>query len=131
LRAINFDDFDELADRARALVGEEIARAEGFLVPAQDRERRQAEAVEQERQRQADAAAAARLKAQQDQERAEAEKRAANKAHLARINRDAAAAIVRAIAGTHSGNEAEALAIAKAVVTAVARGEVPAVSISY
>lgn len=40
-------------------------------------------------------------------------------------------AIMAAISEVHSGNAAEALAIAEAVVTAVAKGDVPAMHIHY
>lgn len=80
----------------------------------------------------ADRAEQARLKAIQDEKdraaaaaKAEADaqaKREANKAHAAKINRAAVAALV-------AGGIDEA--IAKQVVTLIAKGEIPAVSISY
>jgi type II secretory ATPase GspE/PulE/Tfp pilus assembly ATPase PilB-like protein len=123
--------FEEFAGEAEQARDATLTRLRAMLAEAQDRERRQAETLEQERQRQADAAAAAKVKAQQDADRAEQEKRAANRAHRARINRDAAAAIVLVMSELHPGTAEQAQDIAIAVVTAIAKGEIPAVQIQY
>lgn len=102
---------------------------------AENAERRRVEAEQKAVQDAKDAEARAeqsRLKAIQDEkdrvaaaEKAEADalaKREANKAHLTKINRAAVAALVK-------GGVTED--VAKLVVTMIAKGEVPAVSISY
>lgn len=81
---------------------------------AEDAERRVQQAAEQER---------TRAKAEAEHVAAETAKRAADREHRARINTDAATALV-ASAGV-------SLDQARAIVTAIARGAIPAVSISY
>jgi len=62
---------------------------------------------------------------------AKQEKLAANKKHSARINNEIVAAITLAISEVHSGNQNEAVLIAKAIVVASAKNEIPHVSIKY
>ncbi|MFI5268447.1 MAG: hypothetical protein ACHQ7M_13830, partial [Chloroflexota bacterium] len=131
LARVPLDAFEEFATEAEQARDATLTRLRAMLAEAQDLERRQAETLEQERQRQADTAAAAKVKAQQDADRAEQEKRAANRAHRARINRDAAAAIVLVMSELHPGTAEQAQDIAIAVVTAIAKGEIPAVQIQY
>ncbi len=112
-------------ERANREKAEAIARAEREAAEAEQRRQREmqeaearaqrekAAAVEAERQRQKDAAEADRL---------EAERRAANKAHRARVNTEAMNALVAA------GLNDKA---ARTAVIAIARGNVPHVTISY
>ena len=81
---------------------------------AQRAEREKAAAVEAEKRRAAQVAAA---------EKAEADRRAADKAHRGKINRAAANALMVAARITEEN--------AIAIVTAMARGEIPAVRIAY
>lgn len=81
-----------------------------------------------------DAAVAAEKKRVADEQAAfEAErvKRAANKAHKGSINKAALDALLPVIAERHSGNAVEGEAIAMAIVAAIAKGTIPAVTIHY
>lgn len=102
---------------------------------ATEREARQAAALEEARRKRAEAgaAAAAKLRAQQAEERREAERRAANRAHRARVNRDAAAAILKLITAEQGRDDESASdeGLARRVIWAIAKGEVPAVRIEY
>lgn len=99
-------------EAAEAIARAERAEAEKKAA-AEKAERDQAAAIEAERKRVADAAA---------KEAAERAKRERDKAHRAKINNEALAAL------TALGISAE---LAKAAVAAIARGEVPHVSIEY
>lgn len=83
---------------------------------------RQAAAVDAERKR---AAEAKRV------EDAETAKRAANRAHQAKINGDILTDLVTAMASVHEGNADEAKVIAVVIIKAIARGEVRHIAISY
>ena len=82
--------------------------------------------VERERQIAASNAAAA-----EEEKRRGEEARAANKHRQGQINRAAAEAIILAMSEADTGNGKDAKAIAKAIVTAIAKGEVPNVTINY
>lgn len=100
--------------KARREAAELAAKVEADRVAAEQKaERDRAAAVAAETKRSADA------KAAQDIENA---KRAANVAHRKRINGAALAAIIKLGASEKLG---------KAIITAIARGDVPAVSIGY
>lgn len=136
--------FDEFADEAAAVIQAEIERARGFLTSATQREAEQAEAArvsaEQlaERQREADRIAAQgredrarqeateaerrRQDAERQQQQAKADRRAANVAHRRSVNRDAVADLVQIGLTEEAG---------VTVVTAIAKGEVRRVAISY
>jgi colicin import membrane protein len=104
----------QAVERERAAAEERARKAEEARVAAEQRaEREKAEAVAAEQRRAAAAKAA---------EEAEAARRAANTAHKAKINRDVLAALVACGASDDVG---------KAIVGAIARGEVPHVSIAY
>lgn len=128
----------QAALRAQALVAEEeratalrkereaaelLARVEREKQQAIDQaERDRIAAVETERRRVASEAAA---------KKAEDDRRAANKAHRAGINREALADLIQALSGVHSGNSEEADKIGRAVIEAVARGQVRHMAIDY
>lgn len=124
LRAAEAERQRQEAERLQAEREARIAAeaAERARVAAEQAERDRTAAVEAERQRaareQADAEAAQR-------------KRAANRAHAAKVVGETWAAIVQAIAEVHSGTPQEADAIARAVVEAIVRQEIPHVSIAY
>lgn len=101
------------------------------------------EAAEAERQKKlaADKAEALRLaaiKEEQDrveglriQQEAETRRREADKQHRARINREARDAIVKAINSVKGSSSEPEMTAAKAIVEAIAKGEVPNVRITY
>jgi hypothetical protein len=60
----------------------------------------------------------------------EAERRA-DQSHRRRINNEAVEALVLAMSRCHGGTADEAIAIGRAIITAIAKGEVPHVAISY
>jgi len=133
----------EAAENAKREAAEAVARAEREAAAAAEREKQaaikaeqdakdaaeraerdKAEAVaiaEAEAKRKAEAAEKARLDAI-EKERIEAEKREANTKHCAKINNAAADAI------TECGCDIET---AKKIVAAIARGQIPAVKITY
>ena len=81
-----------------------------------------AAAVAAEQKRAADTKAA---------EEAETARRAANRAHRGRINGEALADIVLAMSNVDTGTASQAESIAKAIVTAIAKGEIRNVTIGY
>jgi hypothetical protein len=98
-------------------------RAEFAKAEAERRELAAAEAArEAERQRVAREEAA---------ERKAAETRLANKTHRAKINGEALDAIMEAMSEAHPGSAAEANAIGRAIIVAIAKGSIPHVSIKY
>ncbi|TWA71864.1 hypothetical protein FBZ84_101130 [Azospirillum baldaniorum] len=98
-------------------------QAERDRVAAEERaQQRVEEAAQRERQRIAD-----EQKAEEEAQR----RREEDRAHRGAINRAAMQALIAAMADAHSGNATEAEAIARAIVSAIARGAVPAVKISY
>jgi hypothetical protein len=104
----------QAAERAEAARVAAEQKAERDRIAAAERAGRdRLAAIEAERQRVAAAAAA---------EKAEADRRAANTAHRTKINREALAALVQCGLTEELG---------KAVVAAVARGEVPHITIGY
>ena len=64
-------------------------------------------------------------------EAAEAERRERNTQHKGRINRAAVDAIMLAMSGADAGNAENARKVAKSIVIAIAKKQIPAVSISY
>ncbi|MBP2230777.1 chemotaxis protein histidine kinase CheA [Azospirillum agricola] len=110
-------------EREKAAAEERAAQAERDRLAAIEQAKRDADAaVERERQR---------AEAQKRAEEEAARKREADKAHRGRINRAAMEALIVAMSNDHSGNAAEAEAIARAIIAAIAKGQVPAVKISY
>ncbi len=98
------------------------AKAERDRVAAEQKaERDRAAAVEAERHR---------IEAAADAQRQADEARAANMAHRATINRAAPAAI-QAVITAHGAGTIIAEEAARAIVTAIAKGEVPHVSVNY
>lgn len=127
----------EAAEKAKAEAAESVARAEREAKDAKEKaaqdakqaaeraEREKAEAVERaqrEAKEQAELLERNRLSAIA-KEKAEQEKREANKRHLAKINNAAVAALV-----DHAGLTKDQ---AQAVVVAIAKKSIPAVSINY
>lgn len=111
------------AEAEKAEAEARAAQAEADRLAAIEQAKRDAEAaVEQERRR-----AEAQKRAEEEATR----KREQDKAHRGRVNSAAMRAIITAMADAHSGNAAEAEVIARAIVTAIAKGAVPAVKISY
>lgn len=123
---------ERLAAERRVREAEERAAAERKAAAERAELERIAAAEREERARQeARAAEQQRIAAEEQRRKREAEERERNVAHRRAINREAAAAIVEAFRDVHSGNAAEANALAKAIVTAIAKGAVPHVTISY
>jgi hypothetical protein len=141
LRNMPARDWEEYAEQAAAVIAAEISRTEALLAAAQQREAEAAEAArvaaeqqaERDRlaaQRREEAAAAAAAEAErrrQQQEAAEAaeqaRRREANIAHRRKINGEALAPLVL----VHGLTEEQA----KRVISAIAKGEVPHVKITY
>lgn len=92
------------------------------IAAAEQAERDRQAAVETERQRAADAKAAADR---------EAARRAADREHRGAFNREILADMVSAMSAVHSGNAAEAEAIGKAIIAAIAKGAVRHVAVNY
>jgi hypothetical protein len=119
---------DRLAAEQRAKEAAEKAECDRIAAEkkaAEDAERREREAVEAERRRATQKAEADRL---------ETERRSANVAHRKRINNEALAGIVAALATTdieYSDGPDIATQIAKAIVAALAKGEIRHCTISY
>lgn len=120
-------------ERERRAAEERAAQAERDRVEAEARAKREAEAAAKRAAEEKQAAIRA------EQERAEREreakeeaerKRAANRAHAAKINNEAATAIAEIANKIDEGAEGYEH-LAKAIVTAIAKGEVPHVSIQY
>lgn len=65
------------------------------------------------------------------EKKAEEERIANNKRRQGQINRNAAEKIVLVISEVHSGNAGEADIIAKAIITAIVKGEIPNVYLAY
>lgn len=118
-----------------------IERAKQEAAEAKQREQRAAEQAERDRiaatekaEREKEAAIAADRQKREREAAAIAEadrKRAENIAHRRKINREVLAALVRVIAEDHSGNPEEAEKIVTAIITAIAKNEVPHVRIEY
>lgn len=117
----------ESEERARKAEEERlaaIAKAEADRIAAAEqaeRDRREAEEAAAQRERD-------RIAAEQRQREEEAAKREADKAHRAKINNAALEALLTVLAGD---NLLTAEAAAKAVVAAIAKGQIPHVKISY
>ena len=150
----NSDTFEEFADEAATVLQTETERIRSLYVARLEMERKAAErreaqiteaAAEQhashmaELARQSESAAAADRTAERDRAAAETKRladeaaaRAADKAHRAKINREALHAIMeaigRALPTTESG---EAYAIGREIIAAIARGSVPHITIGY
>ena len=72
-----------------------------------------------------------RIAAEKLAEEKAAELREADTKHKAKINNEAAAALTLIFSDIHCGNQKEAEALAKAAITAFARGHIPHITISY
>lgn len=110
----------ERAEREAKEAAERVEREKVALAEKAERDRQAA--VEAERQRIAE---------QQTKEREAAAERERNVAHRRKINREASQAIILAISEKHSGTAEESKVIAQAVITAIAKGEIPHVRIQY
>ena len=120
----------ELAAQAQA----KAAQAEADRIASEQRaERAKIEAAAQAKRDQAAAVVAERKRLADIEaaKQAEADKRAANVAHRARVNRDALADIVLALSEVHAGTAEESETLAKAIVTAIAKGAVRHIQITY
>lgn len=115
----------EAAEKAKQQAEEAAAQREADLKEQAARAERQKQEAEEKAARAAaetEARVAREAQEKEARERAEAEKREANKRHRGKINKAAADALV-------AGGLSEQAA--KAAVTLIAKGEVPAVSIAY
>ena len=72
-----------------------------------------------------------RIAAEKIAEQKAADNRATDKRIKARINNEAVAALILIFSDIHCGNQQEAESLAKSAVTAIARGHIPHVKISY
>jgi colicin import membrane protein len=90
----------------------------------------QAEAAER-RAREAEETARRELEAKAEEERKAQAKRAADRSHRAGINARAAAALVVVLAGKLAPSSDADEVVAKAIITAIAKGEIPQVTINY
>lgn len=111
------------AERDRRAAERQIAEA-----------REQAEAAERAATEKAAAAvaqAAARIEAEKREAESAAAARAANRAHVAKVNNEALDDLVRAILAAHPIHPDEAALVGRVVVTAIAKAQVRAVTISY
>jgi hypothetical protein len=131
-------DWQEYADKAAKTLATEISRTESLLATAEQREAKQAEAARIEAERLAEATRQAAVEAERRRQEQEAariaektRKREANVAHRRKINREAVAAVALAMSEAFEGNQEGAEKIAVAIVTAIAKSEIPHVSISY
>lgn len=152
------DAFAEVGDMLRnaytVAVNREAQEAEFARLKAEEAERQRLEAIEAQRMREKEIARAAAERATREAEakaareaeearqavqRAEeqaaaeatAKARAANVAHRKAVNNEAMIDLVAAMAEVHTGNAAEANEIAKAIITAVAKGSVPHMRMEY
>jgi hypothetical protein len=131
-------DFEEFAAEAEAARSAVLLRLAPMYAAAKEREdeaieaQRVAREAEQKR-REEQAVEAERRRREQEEAKAkvEADRRAANKAHRTKINREALTAIMMAMADDHTGSAEEAEKIGVAIVTAIATGSVPHVRIEY
>jgi colicin import membrane protein len=131
-------DFEEFAAEAEAARSAVMLRLAPMYAAAKEREDEAIEAQRvareaEQRRREEQAVEAERRRRDQEEakEKAEAERRAANKAHRTKINREALTAIMMAMADVHTGSGEEAEKIGIAIVTAIATGSVPHVRIEY
>jgi colicin import membrane protein len=131
-------DFEEFAAEAEAARSAVMARLAPMYAAAKEREdeaieaqRVAREAEQKRREEQAIEAERRRREQEEAKAKAEADRRAANKAHRTKINREALTAIMLAMADEHSVSAEEAEKIGIAIVTAIATGSVPHVRIEY
>jgi hypothetical protein len=133
--ALDFEEFAAEAEAARSAV---LLRLAPMYAAAKEREdeaieaqRVAREAEQKRREEQAVEAERRRREQEEAKAKAEADRRAANKAHRTKINREALTAVMLAMADDHSGSAEEAEKIGVAIVTAIATGSVPHVRIEY
>jgi colicin import membrane protein len=131
-------DFEEFAAEAEAARSAVLLRLAPMYAAAKEREDEAIEAQRvareaEQRRREEQAVEGERKRREQEEAKAkvEADRRAANKAHRTKINREALTAIMMAMADDHSGSAEEAEKIGIAIVTAIATGSVPHVRIEY
>lgn len=133
--AWDFEEFAAEAEAARSAVmsrlGPMYAAAKEGEDAAIEAERVAREAEQKRREEQAVEAERRRREEEEAKATAEAERRAANKAHRTKFNREALTAIMMAMADDHQGSAEEAEKISIAIVTAIATGSVPHVRIEY
>ena len=120
-------------DRARQAVSDALAAAQRAEAAAKQAEADRLAAAERAEQETVAAVAAEQRRAAAVIAAAEAEaaKRAANVAHKRRINSEVLDDIMQVMSEHHSGSAGEANAIAKAIITAIAKGDVRHISIGY
>jgi hypothetical protein len=113
----------DAAVRAQEAAQRAAAKAEADRIAAEQRAAKAlADQLEAERKRVADERA---------REEAAAQARAANVAHKKRINGEILVDVIAAMADVHSGNVEEAEKIGKALIAAMARGQVRHVKVEY
>lgn len=117
------------ADAKAAAEKAERDRIEAERLAAQ-RERESREKAEREK-REAIEAERNRIAAEQERQRKETEARENDKKHRAAINNAALSQMISAISGAHSGDRDEAEDICRAIILAIAMGDIPHVKIIY
>jgi len=113
---------------------EQAERDKQAAIEAQKAAERRAKEAEENAQREAEAAAQRerdRIAAEQKAEQEAAAKREANKKHNAKINNQAVKAIMLAMSEVDTSDAKNAEAVAKAIVVAIAKNQIPNVSITY
>lgn len=124
----------EKAEREKAEAEAKARKAEQDRIAAEQKaERDRKEAAERAEREKQEAIEAERKRAAEEQERQrkEAEAREKDRAHKARVNNVALVQMISAISPVHSGTRDEAEAICKAIIKAIAAGDVPNVKINY
>jgi hypothetical protein len=131
----------EAAERARLeaeakakIEAEKAERERQAAIAAQESAERRAKETEERAKREIEEATR-RERERHEREKREAEnaakKREADKMHYAKINNEIVSGIMLIMSENHSGNQIEAEKIAKAIVTAIAKKQIPHISITY
>lgn len=131
-------DWQEFAGEAKVAIDAEVERTRTLLAAAQEREAAALDAERLERARlNAEAGARAveadrqRVAQEAEAAQAEADRRAADTRHRGKINREARAAIIELIKTAHGSSSDWEMEAAHAIVVAIAKLQVPHVTIKY
>lgn len=124
-------DWEEFTERAAKERADTMATFQSKFQSAKAREKKAADELAEAQQKATIEAERQRVAREAAAQKAEDDRRAANRTHRMAINREAMADVIKAMGAVEGGSPEEAEVYGRAIITAIAKGEVRHIAINY
>lgn len=124
-------DWEEFTERAAKERADTMATFQSKFQSAKAREKRAADELAEAQQKATIEAERQRVAREAAAQKTDDERRAANRTHRMAINREAMADVIKAMGAVEGGSPEEAEVYGRAIITAIAKGEVRHIAINY